>query len=233
MGFVSDKRNKLVMRFARDHLADGEEVLAWARARGLKDRPMQVPHSGFLYVTPHQFIVHWAGRGEGHVSVPWKDVRSWGIKMDAPGGPLLGVETTDETIYVQMPSSSRDSAAACTDFLRSFAERAPKSATQLPAHEQHGHFRGGGRNISVAPVKRSVAGHTKRVVITVVGILLILGGIVLSLPLVPGPGILLLIVGLGVLGSEYDWAEDVLQWAKEKFHETKQQVKKRRSRDVA
>jgi hypothetical protein len=61
---------------------------------------------------------------------------------------------------------------------------------------------------------------------------LILTGIVLSLPLVPGPGILLLIVGLGVLGSEYDWAEDVLQWAKEKFHQTKQQVKKRRSRDV-
>jgi uncharacterized protein (TIGR02611 family) len=232
VGFVSDKRNKLVMRFARDHLDHGEEVLAWARARGLKERAMQMPQSGFLYVTPQKFIVHWAGHGEGHAAVHWNRVRSWGVNMDAPGGPLLGVETDDETLYVQMPASSRDSAAACTDFLRCFAERAPKSAQQLPAHHQHGDFRGG-RNIEVAPIKRSVAGHTKRVVVTVLGVLLILGGIVLSLPLVPGPGILLIIIGLATLGSEYDWAEDVLQWAKEKFLRAKEEVKKRRSRDVA
>jgi uncharacterized protein (TIGR02611 family) len=221
------------MRFARDHLAEGEEVLAWARARSPKDRPMQMPHSGFLFVTPNKFIVHWAGRGDGHVAVPWDEVRSWGVNMSASGGPLLGVETPGDTFYVQMPSSSRDSAAACTDFLRCFAERAPKSAGQLQTHQQHGDFEAGRRDINVTPIKRSVAGHTKRIVVTIVGVVLILAGIVLSLPLVPGPGILLLIIGLATLGTEYDWAEDALQWAKEKFHRAREQVKKRRSGDAA
>jgi uncharacterized protein (TIGR02611 family) len=40
----------------------------------------------------------------------------------------------------------------------------------------------------------------------VLGAVIILIGIILSLPLVPGPGLLLVFVGLTVLASEFEWA---------------------------
>lgn len=38
------------------------------------------------------------------------------------------------------------------------------------------------------------------------GVVLLLVGIVLSLPGIPGPGIVVVVVGLGLLSSEFDWA---------------------------
>ncbi len=43
------------------------------------------------------------------------------------------------------------------------------------------------------------------------GILVLTGGIVLSLPLVPGPGFVLIALGLGMLALEFDWAERLLE----------------------
>jgi hypothetical protein len=55
-----------------------------------------------------------------------------------------------------------------------------------------------------------VARSGRRVGVAVLGFLLILVGIVLSLPLVPGPGSLLILAGLVVLATEYAWARRVL-----------------------
>jgi len=46
----------------------------------------------------------------------------------------------------------------------------------------------------------------------VVGLLLLVGGAVLSVPLVPGPGILLVVGGLALLGREFHWARRVNDW---------------------
>lgn len=48
--------------------------------------------------------------------------------------------------------------------------------------------------------------HTLRASRVAIGAALILVGLVLSLPLVPGPGLLLIFVGLTVLGGEFEWA---------------------------
>ena len=48
--------------------------------------------------------------------------------------------------------------------------------------------------------------HTVRATRIVIGIVLIVLGAVLSLPLVPGPGVLLIFGGLTVLSSEFEWA---------------------------
>jgi uncharacterized protein (TIGR02611 family) len=50
-----------------------------------------------------------------------------------------------------------------------------------------------------------------RVVVAVAGVLVILVGLALSLPGVPGPGILLIVVGLGLLALEFDRAERLLE----------------------
>ena len=43
--------------------------------------------------------------------------------------------------------------------------------------------------------------------IVVLGVLVVLAGIVLSAPGVPGPGIVTILLGLGFLALEFDWAE--------------------------
>jgi hypothetical protein len=48
--------------------------------------------------------------------------------------------------------------------------------------------------------------HTVRATRVVIGLLLVAMGAVLSLPLVPGPGLLIAFGGLTVLSSEFEWA---------------------------
>jgi hypothetical protein len=48
--------------------------------------------------------------------------------------------------------------------------------------------------------------HTIRASRILAGAALVLVGIVLALPGVPGPGLLVIFAGLGVLGGEFEWA---------------------------
>lgn len=54
----------------------------------------------------------------------------------------------------------------------------------------------------------------KRSIVTVVGVLIVALGF--ALMVLPGPGILLVVIGLAVLATEYAWARDLLGTAKEK-----------------
>jgi uncharacterized protein (TIGR02611 family) len=50
-----------------------------------------------------------------------------------------------------------------------------------------------------------------RIAIVIVGVLIVLAGGLLSLPSVPGPGIAVILIGLGFLALEFDWAERLLE----------------------
>jgi uncharacterized protein (TIGR02611 family) len=52
-----------------------------------------------------------------------------------------------------------------------------------------------------------------RVAVVVLGFLIVGGGIVMSLPGAPGPGIAVILIGLGFLALEFDWAERLLERA--------------------
>ena len=73
---------------------------------------------------------------------------------------------------------------------------------------------------------RWVGRNSKRVAITIIGFVLVLGGIVL-LPL-PGPGMLIIIAGLAVLGTEYMWARRMLELAKQKAKLAAAKVRRRK-----
>jgi len=60
--------------------------------------------------------------------------------------------------------------------------------------------------------------QTVRIARTAAGVVLFAGGAILSLPLVPGPGILLMIVGLGFLSHEFESARRLRDWAHREFH---------------
>jgi uncharacterized protein (TIGR02611 family) len=47
--------------------------------------------------------------------------------------------------------------------------------------------------------------------VVVLGILIVLAGAALSLPGVPGPGLAVILIGLGFLALEFDWAERLLE----------------------
>jgi uncharacterized protein (TIGR02611 family) len=50
-----------------------------------------------------------------------------------------------------------------------------------------------------------------RVAIVIAGVLIVAAGIVMTGPGVPGPGIVTIIIGLGFLALEFDWAERWLE----------------------
>jgi uncharacterized protein (TIGR02611 family) len=52
-----------------------------------------------------------------------------------------------------------------------------------------------------------------RVAFATAGFGVLLAGIVLSLPLIPGPGFVLVAIGLGMLALEFRWAERALERA--------------------
>ena len=60
--------------------------------------------------------------------------------------------------------------------------------------------------------------HTIRVTRIVIGSVLIVLGALLSLPLVPGPGLLLVFGGLTVLSSEFEWARRSKRYLHDLFH---------------
>ena len=52
-----------------------------------------------------------------------------------------------------------------------------------------------------------------RIAIVIVGVLIVLAGGALAAPGVPGPGIAVILIGLGFLALEFDWAERLLERA--------------------
>ena len=53
----------------------------------------------------------------------------------------------------------------------------------------------------------------------ITGFALLIAGIILSVPLVPGPGLLLVILALGILSRDFHWAERIRLYLHNKWHE--------------
>lgn len=61
-------------------------------------------------------------------------------------------------------------------------------------------------------VIRFIARSSKRIAVTVVGAVLVAGGLVMLV--LPGPGLLVIVAGFAVLGTEYAWAASALERSK-------------------
>jgi hypothetical protein len=64
----------------------------------------------------------------------------------------------------------------------------------------------------------------KKLIRLILGFALLVIGFVLSLPLVPGPGIALMILGLVILSEHVPWARRLLDWAKRKLKGARSEV---------
>jgi hypothetical protein len=69
----------------------------------------------------------------------------------------------------------------------------------------------------------------RRIGIAVAGGAVILAGIILAMPLVPGPGVALILLGLGILSVEFEWPRVWLARIKEKGLKLKDLVLRKKS----
>jgi Putative transmembrane protein (PGPGW) len=78
-------------------------------------------------------------------------------------------------------------------------------------------------------VGRFIGRNSKRVAITIAGVLLLILGA--ALLVLPGPGLLVIIAGLAVLATEYVWAQRLLRIAREKATQAKDAVLRKNEDD--
>ena len=69
---------------------------------------------------------------------------------------------------------------------------------------------------------------TWRVGVLIAGVLTVVAGA--ALLVLPGPGALIIFIGLGVLATEFDWAQRILHQARDRAHAARQRAKDPRSR---
>ena len=72
--------------------------------------------------------------------------------------------------------------------------------------------------------------HTKKLLRLVIGSVFIVVGLALSLPGIPGPGIALVILGLSVLSTDFEFARRWMQRIKDAGHRI---LHRKRDRNVA
>jgi uncharacterized protein (TIGR02611 family) len=217
--YISDLRLKQIHSHAEPYLEPGEEITDFARCRHPETRK-----KGFVYMTDERVLIAWKVE-EGSISINLAKVVSWGVNHDHRGGPVLSIETPEESAWVQLLTSSRAMAEGAIRFLLLVAERVPKEAI-VTLGEGEGSF-DGEPDLEVRSETRSVGELTRRILVTVLGVTLILGAIVI-IPL-PGPwSFLITIAGLAILASEYDWAEDALDWFRLKYKRARDKIRARR-----
>jgi hypothetical protein len=215
---LTQQRDRQVLERARPHLERDEHIVDWARARHPEKR-----RHGYAFLTDRKLLVVWSGHSDGHGVVSWEAIDAWGFDCEHQGGPLVGVEFDHESFFVHLPVASQGAAARATAFLGKFARLAPRPRpTEGPLHGLPT------EPATVTVPRRSVTALTKRVLLTVIGVVLIAGG--LAITPIPGPWSLPVIAaGLAVLASEYDWAKDLLDWVKEKSRRAAEKLKARRA----
>jgi Putative transmembrane protein (PGPGW) len=75
--------------------------------------------------------------------------------------------------------------------------------------------------------------HTKRVLRITGGILCLIIGLFLMIPGIPGPGFLLILLGLSILAVDYVWAHRLNTYLKDKAGKVVSSVRKRFRKDAS
>lgn len=222
--WIHEQREKLILGNAHHLLDHDEDVLQWVRVADTSSR-----REGFAFVTPRRVIVHWNGRRAENIPFEWDQIRSWAVDVNAARGPQLAVEGDGFDVNIKLPTDTHATAERVSDFFRRFARHAPKS-DRHPTNARKTHtsdWRSDGE-VEVARVPRTPLEMARRIFVTLVGATIFVVGFII-IPL-PGPwSFPIMLVGLAILASEYDWAKDGLMWTRKQYAKAKNQIRKRRA----
>jgi len=219
---ISEQRESVILAQAEPYLSEGETVLSWVRGRRVGGRG-----DGFVFLTQKRVVVHWTGRSDAPGSFEWTKVTGWGIVQDAKGGPILGLECDDAECMVQLRSSTSVMAQRVGRFVEDFASHVPFAREPMNLNTDEGTFELV-QSVDVRQHRLNLKEKTQRIAFTVIGATLVIGGVVLT-PL-PGPwSFPIVLAGLAVLSTEYDWAKDAREWVRAKSKKVAAKFKARRS----
>ncbi|HEV3472994.1 MAG TPA: PGPGW domain-containing protein [Actinomycetota bacterium] len=217
---LSETRRKHILGHVEAHLDDGEAIVQWGRVRH-PERNSQ----GFLFLTSARCIIRWRDEDEVR-SYPWAEIIAWGVNKDARRGPILSIETAQDEESAQLQIGSKALALGAGRVVRAFARLAPKEASNVKVAD---HRRiDPEAELVVEKEKLTPQGLARRILIGVVGVAFL----VVALAIIPLPGpwsFLLVIAAFALLAREFDWAEDTLDWIKDKYEKAKQRVRSSRS----
>jgi uncharacterized protein (TIGR02611 family) len=222
---IAEQREQQILSHAAPYLEDDEEVVHWVRTRNFEGRRGR----GFLYLTSQRVVLVWTvGKSEPAHS-EWHLIEAWGVNPETEGGPLLAVECEGQDIHAKLPVTTAEMARDVRGFLRTFASNAPTPRRTLKPRAHPGPYHSHAE-VDVKPAHRNLASFTKRAIVTILGLFLVIGGI-LMIPL-PGPWSFPVIIGgLAVLATEYDWADDMRDWVKRRSKQIADKVRGRRKSD--
>ena len=217
---LSETRRKQILGYVESHLEPDEAIVQWGRVRH-PERKSQ----GFLFLTSLRCIIRWRDEDEVR-AYPWVAITAWGVNKDATRGPILSIETASDEESAQLQIGSKALALGAGRVVRAFARLAPKEALNVKVA---GHHRiDPEADLVVEKEKLSPPALARRIAIGVVGVAVLL----LALAIIPLPGpwsFILVIAAFALLAREFDWAEDTLDWIKDKYEKAKQKVRSSRS----
>ena len=115
-----------------------------------------------------------------------------------------------------------------SEFIERFSELAPWPRARFDGGEDVGEFKMM-RKIELPHHKPTLGESVKRIAFTVIGLVLVIGGVLIG-P-VPGPWSLpMILAGLAVLAQEFDWAKDLRHWLKQRSKAVASRWRQRRER---
>ncbi|MDQ3963344.1 MAG: PGPGW domain-containing protein [Actinomycetota bacterium] len=217
---LSETRRKQILGYVESHLAADEAIVHWGRVRH-PERKSQ----GFLFLTSQRCIIRWRDEDEVR-AYAWSEITAWGVNKDAIRGPILSIETANDEESTQLQIGTRSLALNAGHVVRAFARLAPQEALNVKGAD---HYRiDPEADLVVLKEKLSPSALARRIAIGVVGVAVLL----LALAIIPLPGpwsFVLVIAAFALLAREFDWAEDTLDWIKDKYEKAKQKVRSSRS----
>lgn len=218
---ISEQRERHVLSLAQPHLAPDERVEHWVRIR-----PQTGRHEGYAFATQDRCVLVWASaKDSDHVDVRWDEVVTWGVSSGV-GGPSVLLETDSESRVFRIPVRTPRTAEKVQAFLDFLRKRAPEPTAAVREGEASQEFRADVPD-RVEPERLDWKGQGRRVAITAFGFVAVIAGLLMLV--VPGPGILVTLLGLAILATEHDWAKDLLAWARRRYNDTKAKFRDRSS----
>ena len=180
-----------------------------------------------MFVTDKRVVISWSKVGsDQNQSVTWDQIEAWGLAPDGGRGPLFAIETGTETHQAHILVGTDGMVDKANEFLVQFVDKAPVPKRPPARVEDPELYRV--TELHLQRERKTVGKHTRRAIVTIIGLCLIVFAFLIGW--IPGPwSIPLVIAGLAILATEYDWADDFLTWARQRYEKTKAKLRARRS----
>ncbi|MTV26090.1 hypothetical protein FTX61_11825 [Nitriliruptoraceae bacterium ZYF776] len=191
-------RERLVLGPIRGDLVPGEVIVAWTHASVPGTR---VP--GVLAVTETRCLLHVASLTTPDVATPLQDLARFDLDRHDPETVRVRLCLDDDEFVVELSLTNRLRSRSVGEVLTALDRRQVRAPDGFDTSATS----------PLAPVRRSLRHHARRVWVTVLGVAVLILSAIFASPFVPGPGALTAVAGIAILAREYEWARDLHVWA--------------------